>query len=155
MKTVKIVLIFVFSACAFKSNSKCHVVNDLSPDYPTPYVELKYLGEFFTRELIKSKSFRNNQLVPIQIELKKPPMKDHQADDLYLTIENVQVIFVVEESVPRTLDNFKGHLVMIPLRWAHSFTLEKGSRIIFKIKYNYNFKDNVVETGEITEEIRF
>jgi hypothetical protein len=64
-----------------------------------------------------SKSFRNNQLVPIQVELIKPEMKNEQAGDLYLTIESVQVNFAVQESALRTSDNFQGHLVLIPLRW--------------------------------------
>jgi hypothetical protein len=154
MTRIKMILILVASIGALKSSPGCPVVDDLNSGYPPPRVKLRYMSDPFTRELVMSKSFKDNELVPIQIELIKPEFEDEHAHDLYLTIESIEVIFAVQESVPRTRTKFKGHLVLIPLHWASKFTLEKGSRIVFNIKYNYNQHDKVVEAGEITEEIR-
>jgi len=66
--------------------------------YPPPSIELTYLNDSFTEELIIKKSFRDNQLVPIKIELIKPQMSDSKVNDLYLTIESVQVSFAIHKS---------------------------------------------------------
>jgi hypothetical protein len=154
MKIIQIFFALMISITTLESNSRNYLVHDWDSIYPPPRVELKYMGELFTRELIIKKSFRDNQLVPIQIELIKPEMENEHAQDLYLTVEHIEVIFAVEESVPRTRDNFKGHLVLIPLHWGLNFALEDGSRIVFNIKYNYNLNNKIVEAGEMTKEIR-
>jgi hypothetical protein len=123
--------------------------------YPLPTVEIKYLNDFFTKELIIKKSFRDNQLVPIRIELIKPHMEDGQANDLYLTIESVTVSFAIQETAAVKTATYPGHLVLIPVSWPPDFQLEQGSRIVFIIKYNYHLNDEIVEKGELIEQIRF
>ncbi|MBL0744978.1 hypothetical protein [Chryseolinea lacunae] len=155
MKAIKILFFIVLSASTAKSYPKYASIYNGDLTYPLPTVELKYLNDFFTKELIIKKSFRDRETVPVRIELIKPQMNAGEAKDLYLTIESVQVSFVIQEDVPVRSGTYPGHLILIPISWPYGFKLEQGSRIVFVVKYVYHIKDEIVEKGEVIEQIRF
>jgi hypothetical protein len=129
--------------------------NDPALIYPKPTVELTYINEPFTKDLIIQKSFRDNQLVPVKIELVKPPINDDLEKDLYPSIESVRVLFAIHEDAALRTATHPGHLIIIPISWPQGFALEQGSRLVFVVKYNYRTKNEVIEKGEIIEQIRF
>jgi len=152
MRLFLIILISIAALGVYSKGAGLPIYRDSK--YPAPILELKYLNEFFTKELIIQKSFREGQLVPISIELIKPQMSD-ELNNLYLTIESVRVTFVIKEDGALRTAPYPGHLVLIPISWPSGFTLEQGSRIVFTVKYNYHLKKEVVDKGEIIQEIRF
>jgi len=97
VKTSKVLFIAILSfAIALLHPSYAQVHDQNLMLYPSPTVELKYLNDLFTKELIIKRSFRDNERVPIRIELIKPQMNDGKVNDLYGDIAHSIMHLVIQ-----------------------------------------------------------